>query len=117
MTVSWRFGAVVCWVALSIPVSAGEKPATDAAPTPTVQSDAQTPGQPDPKPPGDPEAQTASAREGDDKIVCKRQEAPVGSRVGGKKVCRTVAEWRRMQDVARETTDEIQSRKIPPPAS
>ena len=53
----------------------------------------------------------------DNKVVCKKEPPPVGTRMGGRKVCRTVAEWRRIAAVARETTEEIQGSKVPEPAS
>ena len=59
-------------------------------------------------------AQTTTQTDADDKMICKKEPPPVGSRMGGHKVCRTAAEWRRIQTVARETTDEIQNRKVPP---
>jgi hypothetical protein len=62
-------------------------------------------------------AQNTTQTDADDKIICKKEPPPVGSRMGGRKVCRTVAEWRRIQAIARETTDEIQNRKVPPPTN
>lgn len=42
------------------------------------------------------------------KIVCQKEET-IGTRLGAKKVCLTVAEWRERQDAGRERTERIQS--------
>jgi len=43
-----------------------------------------------------------------DKIVCKREET-IGTRLGAKKVCLTVAEWTELARTHRERTEQIQS--------
>lgn len=98
--------------AMSAVAIADEKPAGEPPPQPAVQT---TPDQPA-QPPVD-QTNAQQAQEDDNKVVCKKEPPPVGSRMGGRKVCRTVAEWRRIQSTARETTSEIQERKVPPPAS
>ncbi len=42
-----------------------------------------------------------------DKVVCERQEK-LGTRLGGKKVCLTVAEWRERREASRDITEKIQ---------
>lgn len=90
-------------------VAAAEQPATTDTQTAPPQQQV-TPA------PTDKDGATPAPAADDDKIVCKNEPPPIGSRMGGKKVCRTVAEWRRIQAAAKETTDEIQNRKVPPPA-
>lgn len=92
---------------ISIAFAAEDTPST----APAVQSGTTPPENP---PASSDNSAQAPAATGDDQIVCKKEPPPVGSRMGGKKVCRTVAEWRRIQAIAKETTDEIQSRKVPP---
>jgi hypothetical protein len=43
-----------------------------------------------------------------DKIVCKKQEK-LGTRLGEKRVCLTVREWREVYEADREITERIQS--------
>lgn len=76
---------------------------------------APTPPEPQQTTTSDNTAQTPPAETADDqKIVCRKEPPPVGSRMGGRKVCHTVAEWRRIEAAARETTQEIQASKVPP---
>lgn len=42
------------------------------------------------------------------KIVCKKEET-IGTRLGAKKVCLTVAEWNEITTAHRERTERIQS--------
>ncbi len=112
MRASHRLGALVgmlvCLAAMSTAAPAEEQ----AAITPTAPPPSETT-----PPPAPPATQDTSSQQKDDEIVCKKEPAPIGSRIGARKVCKTVAEWRRIQAAAKETTDEIQNRKIPPPAS
>lgn len=103
------FGVLASIALMSAAALAEEAPATGAAPPtpPTTTAPATTPTD------NAAQAQT-QAQEGDDKIVCKKEPPPVGSRMGARKVCRTVAEWRRIASLARETTGEIQSRRVEP---
>jgi hypothetical protein len=101
-------GALTCLIVLSSAVGAEETPPPSTLSTTTTL--------PAPPQTSDNSAQAATPQ-GDEEIVCKKEPPPIGSRMGGKKVCRTVAEWRRIQAVAKETTDEIQSRKVPPPSN
>lgn len=48
-------------------------------------------------------AQTAAAQPDDAKIVCKTINT-TGSRLGGKRICLSKREWRRMDKEAEETT-------------
>lgn len=114
MTTAVRFGHLLFGVALATLASAGAladtttPPADPAAPNTQPESIA---------PATDPSTKNEPAKKADEEVVCKKEPAPLGSRIGAKKVCRTVAEWRAIQAVAKEVTDEIQSRKVPPPAS
>lgn len=45
-----------------------------------------------------------------DRIICKKLDAPTGTRVGPRKVCKTKAQWDDVARRARETTDFIQDR-------
>ncbi|HET8535266.1 MAG TPA: hypothetical protein VFL74_06925 [Sphingomicrobium sp.] len=42
------------------------------------------------------------------KIVCQKEET-IGTRLGGKKVCLTVAEWQARQQADRDQTERVQS--------
>jgi len=55
-----------------------------------------------------PDAQAAEAD--DQKVVCRKEEAMTGSRLGTRKICRTVAEWRRISESAKQTVQEIQTK-------
>lgn len=61
-------------------------------------------------------AQTApaAAPEGvtvtDTRITCIRQDAPTGSRIGGKKVCHTEAEWKQIHANAQLDMMNLQDR-------
>jgi len=50
----------------------------------------------------------ALERGDDDKIVCKKEET-IGTRLGAKKVCLTVAEWNALSRENRERTEHIQA--------
>ena len=104
-------GSLSGLAAMSMAASAEEQPVTESAPAAA--------NAPETTPPPAQATQNAPSqqKDKDDEIVCKKEPAPIGSRIGSRKVCRTVAEWRRIQAVAKETTDEIQNRKVPPPAS
>jgi hypothetical protein len=112
MRTTFFLAAFVAVTAMSAFAIADEKPSGEPPSEPAVQT---TPDQPT-QPPVD-QTKDQQAQEDDNKVVCKKEPPPVGSRMGGRKVCRTVAEWRRIQSTARETTTEIQERKVPPPAS
>ena len=42
-----------------------------------------------------------------DRIVCERQEQ-IGTRLGGRKVCKTVREWQEQQRFHREDVERVQ---------
>lgn len=42
-----------------------------------------------------------------DRIVCKKEDT-IGSRLAAKKVCLSVAEWRRLAELNREETERAQ---------
>ncbi|MEQ9663805.1 MAG: hypothetical protein RLN87_14815 [Parasphingopyxis sp.] len=60
--------------------------------------------------------QTASAEnqasEGEvnasNEILCRRQPPPTGSRIGGRNICKTRAEWERLQREARNEIEDAQ---------
>ena len=54
-----------------------------------------------------PAVPTAVAPPDDAKVVCKTVN-PTGSRVAGKRVCMTKAEWRRLSRESEEATRDIQ---------
>ena len=106
----WLLGAsLAAMAATGIAYAEGTTPPADPAP---VTQPASQPGTP-----SDNAAQNAAGKDPGDEIVCKKQPPPIGSRVGARKVCRTAREWEVIQAQAREVTEEIQSRKIPPPAN
>ena len=72
-------------------VVAGLAPLLVAAQTPAVQSVAA------PKT----DAQAAKATE----VVCKKFEAPTGSRIGKRQICKTKAQWDYSQDQEREAIE------------
>jgi hypothetical protein len=41
--------------------------------------------------------------------ICRRLAAPIGTRIGARTVCRTAADWRRQESIAKDVADEIQS--------
>ena len=55
--------------------------------------------------------QAQPAQEGENKIVCKKLPPPIGSRIGPRKICKTVANWRRQAQDADDATGEIQRRR------
>lgn len=76
---------------LGIIVVAGLTPLLVAAQTPAVQSVGA------PKT----DAQAAGATE----VVCKKFEAPTGSRIGKRQICKTKAQWDFIQDQEREAIE------------
>lgn len=82
---------------------------------PTLQPEPQQPvvtqpaPPPQPQQPGSTATPQAPAQPGDE-VVCKQVDPPAGSRIGRKRVCRTVADWRRLHDGARATVDTLQGR-------
>lgn len=105
-------GTLVLAAAMSAAALADEKPAGETPPEPTTQSTPSQPAQPQTD-----QAKDQQSADDENKVVCKKEPPPVGSRMGGRKVCRTVAEWRRIQAAAQETTTEIQERKVAPQAN
>lgn len=41
-----------------------------------------------------------------DEVVCKRFEAPTGSRIGKRQICRTKAQWDMVRDQDREAIEQ-----------
>jgi hypothetical protein len=52
--------------------------------------------------------QNTDSKKPDDEIICKKEPPPVGTRMGSRKICKTVREWRLIQEEAKAATDEIQ---------
>jgi hypothetical protein len=53
-------------------------------------------------------AQGANAKSKDpNKLICERQEE-MGSRLGGKKVCKTAAEWQQEREAQRRVLEDTQ---------
>lgn len=48
-----------------------------------------------------------SVKDDSNKIVCKKEEQ-IGTRLGAKKVCMTVADWQRIAQLNREETERAQ---------
>lgn len=58
--------------------------------------------------PGLPSEAMARNKADPDKIICKKQQAPLGSRLGAKRVCGTEAEWKaREEEIAGEAKRNI----------
>lgn len=53
------------------------------------------------------QATDSSTKSDVNKLVCKK-ETPLGSRIGAKKVCLTVKEWKDRADADRDETENIQ---------
>ncbi|MES2444589.1 MAG: hypothetical protein V4574_17325 [Pseudomonadota bacterium] len=53
----------------------------------------------------------ASAQRDPNRIVCENQDV-IGSRLGGKRVCRTAAEWMMYRREIRNTTEKVQNGKF-----
>jgi hypothetical protein len=79
--------------------------------TPSPPSPATSPPPPPTAPSGNTDQAAASQGEGENKIVCKKLPPPTGSRIGPRKICKTVADWRRQAQIADDVTTEIQKRK------
>jgi hypothetical protein len=47
------------------------------------------------------------------RVICEREEV-IGSRLGGKKICRTAAEWEAARQQARDEIDDWQRRRPGP---
>lgn len=41
-------------------------------------------------------------------IVCRRQAAPTGSRIGSRRICRSQAEWNALQRESRNSIERVQ---------
>jgi TolA-binding protein len=60
--------------------------------------------------PADPATTDQSQKPKDpNRMICERQEE-IGSRLGGKKVCHTAAEWQQLRQQNREQIDDWQQR-------
>lgn len=84
-------------------------PAPPSPPTPPpAQSDAAPP------PPATPALPATQTTEKDplDEIVCRKEEATVGSRLGSRKVCKTRRQWRDEQRNA--TSDDLPDGSLQP---
>ena len=43
-------------------------------------------------------------------VICKRQPAPTGSRIGARNICKTEIEWARLEQEARNSLEEVGNR-------
>ena len=57
--------------------------------------------------PAQPTAPAAAKNKSGDRMICERQEE-IGSRLGGKKVCKTAAQWELERQQNRQTIDQVQ---------
>jgi hypothetical protein len=87
-------------VAYADPAQPDQIPPTTPTTTPPTSDQPQTP-ESTPQP---------AASQDEQKVVCKKIDPPTGTRAGGRKVCKTVAEWRRDKDASKEVLDEVQSK-------
>ncbi len=88
---------------IAVSILAGAAWAEETTPPPPPSGEATTtttPEQPAPE----------AADSNDQKVVCRKEEAMTGSRLGARKICRTVAEWRRISETAKQTVEEIQTK-------
>lgn len=89
-----------------------------ASETPSVPPSPPTPppaqGDAAPPPPGTPAPPATQTAEKDplDEIVCRKEEATVGSRLGSRKVCKTRRQWRDEQRNA--TSDDLPDGSLQP---
>lgn len=103
---------ILCIFLLTASLSVGVGHAADAPAdpqTPPAAPNSPPPQANDPTPPPT-GARKPSVQRPEDTIVCKKSDPPVGSRIGGRKICRTAAQWRAAQEASREYVDEVQSR-------
>ena len=59
-----------------------------------------------------PPAQTAAAPSAGDKMVCRNLAAQTGSRLGGRRECRTQKEWDDIQHQQQDETSKMQTRGL-----
>jgi hypothetical protein len=85
-------------------LSAGAQPVGGAAPSQLTTPATQT-SSPPATPAGPPTTTKGTAP--DQQIICKHEEE-VGSRLGGKRVCMTKAQWAQQAQDARDATDGAQ---------
>ena len=87
-------------------LAADTTPPSDATPPAAQPQETTTPA----TTPGTPaEAQPPADTSKDKEVVCKKLDPPTGSHMGGKRVCRTVAEWRAMAADAKTAIDGMQA--------
>lgn len=60
----------------------------------------------------DPADSGAKSAQAEEEQVCKRLPPPVGSRVRGKRVCKTEAQWEAERQAAEELARETQTRGL-----
>lgn len=94
----------VC-VSMGLAGAAAAEPQAPAANTPPPGETTATSATDTQKPP-----EQEPEKKPEDEVICKKMDAPTGSRTGAKKVCRTKAEWAAQARAARETTEAIQDR-------
>jgi len=92
-------------------MSAGAAHAADAPPA-VQPSPATTPPPATTTPPTAQPAATGTAPRAaaQPQFICKKTEPRLGSRIGGRKICRTAAQWRALQEASREYVEDVQGR-------
>jgi invasion protein IalB len=75
---------IVIAVAITAPAAAQPAPSDPAAPAPTTQK-----------------------LRDPNRIICEREEE-IGSRLGGKKICKTAQEWEQARQQSRNDVDDLQ---------
>lgn len=96
--------------AIALTATLGVAMADDTPPPSTTAPSNTTPPTPPAGQNAPPDAEKPDPR---DAVVCKKEPPATGSRIGAKKVCRTVREWGEIQAEAREVTEDLQRNKAP----
>ncbi|MGB7404832.1 MAG: hypothetical protein WA906_04020 [Pacificimonas sp.] len=52
----------------------------------------------------------ASVEDPDERTICKREPPPIGSRVGGRKICKTESEWQRLAEAHQNDIRDYQDK-------
>jgi len=95
---------------VAVTAFAGTALADDAAPPAEPGQDTTAPAAQTQPPAPPPVEQTPEQVAADDKIVCKTMDPPAGSRIGGRRVCHSVREWRSIQATAHDAVRDIQDK-------
>jgi hypothetical protein len=93
------------WLALGFAVSVFAAGGALAQGTTSPPTSDPTPPQTAPQSPQTPPATATENNSDRDKVICKKVDVP-GTRIGGKKVCKTKREW---DEIQRETANGVRS--------